>query len=266
MESDETASANKLETKRVLEAVSILTALSFPASALVHSLVFMTWNLDFAAIASAEDVVMGGFRLLWLMLLTWWIGSMMTVSYFLGSRGLKWWSWSTREWIRETATLLIPFGLLGTIVYAMHSGIYFKLSFSRQILPFAALVLTAYAAIMILTSIAPLSRALAPVLARRRTIFRWSLLASILILVNAMARSPTNLVVYNEDQLPIICQSRAGHRHLVWWTGSRSSVVQCAGRLFVVLYSERPLVLESVPLESRLGVPEFRDSVSGQSR
>lgn len=50
-------------TRLALQFASVLTAGSFLASALVYCLIFAIWGLDFTALANADDVVMGGIRL-----------------------------------------------------------------------------------------------------------------------------------------------------------------------------------------------------------
>jgi hypothetical protein len=46
------------------QALAVLTALSFLASAILQEVIFAWWGLDFAAIAFVEDVVLGGIRFL----------------------------------------------------------------------------------------------------------------------------------------------------------------------------------------------------------
>jgi hypothetical protein len=244
---DEAEATDQLDTKRLLEAVSIFTALSFPISALVHSIVFMTWGMDFTTIASAEDVIMGGFRLLWLMVIISWSWVMLFVAHFLDNTQhivSKSWKWKIASWIRAIASLSIALGGISLAVYMRYTGVAAELSLSRQILPFTAILITAYAVVIFFTTTLTISDAIIIIKQRRWMIAGLSLIISTLTMGYGMARAPTNWQIFNEEQLPEICQSRADHRHVLWWTGSRSSVIQCGSRIFVVLHSERSLIFE----------------------
>src|SRR5687768_12012262 len=62
--------AERSRIRFLVELLSILSATSFLLSVVAQQLIFMIWKVDFTAIASVEDVIMGGIRLLVLIVLT----------------------------------------------------------------------------------------------------------------------------------------------------------------------------------------------------
>ena len=101
----------KLLTQHVLLYFSAITGISFAASAIVYELVFATWGLDFTAIGTPSDVVMGGFRIITIFVLVFLIISGFTtiLSAFLNTKG----QFNNKNW-RRLVTAVIFFLILGS--------------------------------------------------------------------------------------------------------------------------------------------------------
>jgi hypothetical protein len=99
----------------VVESLSTASGLAFLASAIAHATAFqITWGLNYFAVASPTDVVMGAFNPLLLVLgpalLIFVIAAMVTIALNIGREG---WRSAFVGVVERTPSLFSPFRLLG---------------------------------------------------------------------------------------------------------------------------------------------------------
>jgi hypothetical protein len=222
--------------------LAILTGVSFILSALIQEAVFATWGLDFSAVASIEDVVMGGIRFLAILLLAFG---------FLGVQLV------TGSLVTTTPTPRpgsVAARLYYLLIYGITSSFLFFMVYVVGITPrlsrisfygfsILAMIFTNFSilAASSLTSSAPFLTGLKSVRIASSRLFQLLLITigGALLITLESYRSPYNFSIYNSSRQPITCEPRHT-RALIQWVGSRAMIARCPkGFVIVFLQEER---------------------------
>lgn len=217
----------------LLEWASLATALSFLVSALAYCLIFGIWGLDFTAVATVEDVVMGGIRLLSFAIPV----ALIVAFYCLAGCVIA----VRHSQIRETKIfrwVLVASGmvslLLTIVLYA--TGDWAELPLRQRSWFVAILVhLLSAGGLVILTSV-PRIRLIRPAATLLVSESRWltlafTALASIFVMVGVSLAQYEGMSIISGATLPSKCSSLPA---AIRWIGSRSIVVSCGEETFVV--------------------------------
>lgn len=200
--------------KLFVEFFSALTGASFVLSAALHTFLFALWGLDFTAIASVEDVVMGSVR----MLVTF---CTIGIAYAAGVLI----SFGPQRWLAFKILFVIGvFSLVISMVLSKHNLGVSVLSIATAILGAIVFILASK------VNGQKLSNSLAEVKAPRYSIIVTLLLTSLFTFMQIYS-GYRQVLIETEEFLPQKCHNAYVR---VLWIGSRSVVVRCAGRIHVV--------------------------------
>lgn len=245
--------AQELKPKRLSWALaewfSILTGLSFVLSATIQSIIFAAQNLDFTAIASAEDVVMGGLRLFTLALPSLLfilpaIGSMAILrAEDAGAR-----RWSVERYVRVIVTAPL---LLGVFIFVIGVSPSFSSpgAFIQEFALSNGILITSAAAMFLIflaTSDAAPSRIYDEFLHSLKSYLFLSMIAAIftVAILQSIIRPELGFAFVDQARLPLPCRATSsGTHHEIRWIGSRAMVLQCGETWFVITPQEDSALL-----------------------
>jgi hypothetical protein len=235
--------------RTIADAVAVLTGLSFILSALIQEAIFVFWGLDFTAVASFEDVILGGLRLLFFASLATAAGAI----YFLWQRVIF---EKTLEPKRHSSTYMVRIvvnSLVAVCVCLWMIIWTFFMETADLAIGLLVLVLTLYLysilSTIIVISTSPLSlRNTLEHVGRARPVNRidiaLSMLGGVLISVAYYYYVPyINLTISYAGNLPKDCRVPGFAPPPVLWMGTRAFVLKCRSRNVVVFPGEEPFSL-----------------------
>jgi hypothetical protein len=232
--------------RSVAEMLTVATTASFLVSALLQEAIFAFWGIDFTAVASLEDVALGGLRFLGIGILSW-IG---TISIYLIFSVFQHGNIGTVPTRLHTAirTILVAALSLSILVAA---GLYAKLlprpvSFATRTILFFGLMLY-YSICMTLINYFTSSKTFRNFFTIRResikeSSYRVLVLGIIAVMLSVdFYRSPyLTLDISVADDIPELCtRGRPPHRKVLW-IGTRAVVLRCAQGTYVYFPGEHP--------------------------
>jgi hypothetical protein len=225
------------------DALAVATGVSFVASALLQTAIFVFWGLDFTAIASVEDVVMGGIRFLAILVCS----VLLLYCLMLAFDSLRVLPPGTRpaRYVRGfnllLGVLLAPIGLdtMYTIDFFSHGASRFLV-----VVLLVVWIIVVVLATAILTSSYPIREA-----ARRLSEHKPAKRSS--IVVAGLGAFSYSLVAYTAsyasaehidlpDHISLTCREARQDKPTLLWMGSRAMVVDCGSRRNVVVTGESP--------------------------
>jgi hypothetical protein len=226
----------------VIELFSIATALSFVLSAMMLFTIFKVWNLDFFALASVTDVVMGGLFILALLLSSLFAGAAaMAMVVLLREKNAV-------AIAYVAMFVLIIIGAAITLILEKGWGIaWFSLyrRWSQTVLVAVSLGLGVWIALYRSSQVYPSLRSLfdeGSRAAQRLVVYLLSVVALVMFTLANTGFGGIYALRVPAQQAALGCES--GQSHLMW-VGERSMVIRC-GRHFRVLLADYGLNLEKV--------------------
>ena len=198
----------RVRLERAINVVAVMTAVSFPASAIIHTYTFFSWGLDFSSFGSLEDVVLGGFRLI----AHWLMWKAIFVSLALAAITLV----ITAIFIKIVADESMGNRLYYVMFAYACFVLYFVLSLNYHITfdTFRAALRSVGTVYWVVTFLLALS----------------------LSAVSGFGNYKLWRIVSVAD-LPLPCDQQ----HRIWWIGARSTILECGGRPYVLITADRPM-------------------------
>ena len=225
-------------------AFTVLTGISFVSSALIQEAVFWWWGLDFTAIASIEDVILGGIRFLSLAI----IGGLAALPFLIAIvAGF----YETKEPVRrkgktETARIVIR-TIFVTFIFIIIAIFFYLMNFhpefsskAREFGEIKVRILSMFFIGLSLLSVVLLTsnhsnRIYHAALEGKYFIIMLFSFSMALAGFNFYAtNSYPNISITPNDSLPATCQHRHGGFHSIKWIGSRAVVIACPERIYVI--------------------------------
>jgi len=227
---------------------SVLTGLSFLLSILIQSVIFASWGLDFTAIASVEDAIMGGLRLLMVFLAAALAASGGALAIAVAAAEKEGKVPRNSLVVRVGFAIgmaVIPNGLV--LLYPWDAYLreeLFSVGFLRFYLIACGIVCVAAGAIFWLTSRISMRNVFAQIRSRPRSFAALWAGVSCFYMLPGTLLGYTNLSLVNEESLPVQCQYGSGFSHRIWWIGSKSLIVSCDDtRVMVIIHSDNPIAI-----------------------
>jgi hypothetical protein len=231
--------------RRLAEIFSLLTGLSFVVSVLTQEAIFAFWGLDFTAIASIEDVIMGGLRLLLLAFLLFvFFGTVFTRVHIDRQVKCRPKRWSASWIVRITSTIVLGAATSSSIIYfsafypheMIHAGAF------RLFGLIAFIWLISSSAIWFMTG----SQSIIEVVTVARqgsTRILWAtFFGTIMISFQISAFTAYyNVEVTNVSVLPPRCSI-----HEILWIGTRAMVLRCGRASYVLLHGDKVVTLRII--------------------
>jgi len=228
------------------EAVTFLSSMSFLLSAMAHAAIFAYWGFDFLAIATVEDVLLGGIRILLL-------AAIMLFVALASSGALHIWmrhperAGSIHNWLRRSLVFLFIVALMALSIFTFVTGARVPTREST-ILSLAALSILSllFFVFAVLTSTKRLQDLIPPITNRLRYGVAFIALFSTAVIMASLATEHylNIFVVSGTGHLPPRCGS---NNDQILWLGSKAMIIRCQGRRHVVFYGDDPPVLGEKP-------------------
>jgi hypothetical protein len=232
--------------KQLVEIFSMLTGVAFLGSALIHVILFSLWGLDFMAVASVEDIITGGIRLLVTAMLAAPLSflfavalSTLAVDSRVSRRNAMWKFFMAARFVAVTAILLL-FAVSAKIIVIRYGIWVTNFGNFKVMIAHLTLLSVIIAAFLAVTSLFPIKQLIFKLLADKTKIGFLTTLYILLVVVSSyLPYSFANMKIQPLSSLPAICREH----HRVRWVGGRSVVVACKNRSYVIR-NEAPLILE----------------------
>jgi hypothetical protein len=238
---------SRANIRSAADLIAILTALSFVMSALLQEGLFALWGLDFTAIASIEDVILGGVRVL----------SFLLLGAFFATLLFVWDSVMTDEEVIPSDKVsklvrdLLMFALLGFLIFAAYfisgpawsSGPVTVAVCVVGMIAFFVIVSIALACTLsplpLGETVHRLRRVKAPRM--RFPVIIWAMYGMIVSIIPFV--SPYTRLGVRGEAIPTQCGDPKDPHFNVKWIGSRAIVLKCGGSHVVVFPGEQPYTL-----------------------
>ncbi|HYI64358.1 MAG TPA: hypothetical protein VEW71_05680 [Allosphingosinicella sp.] len=219
-----------------VELFSVATGISFLVSAILHMAVFAAWGLDFTAVASVEDVIMGGIRLLVIAAIAALLfGFLGFVRHLLQAELLS--KPASGRWRRRLFMGLAM--LFVVVVYAAPLGAPRLGTISIIWVAGALAYVVGLLAILIYTSPISIREAIALGPGPVRALLAQSGLVAAVLTLYLLYGGYANLAIEPTSLLTAPCQ----REHRVLWIGSRGIIVTCPTGVYAVIRNDVPLLL-----------------------
>ena len=236
--------------KLFIEMFSVVTGLSFLLSALLHSLIFYFWGLDFISFATFEDVALGGIRLLFAgaAMATIVSGSFVLTTIQRHER-------LNKDPDRSLRRVPLVAALVWIVVVVAKAGWESRgqpFSMATMNAAFESMWLFMFAAglLFLIVSLgayrlgnpALFRQAMAEVAARRSFNLTAAAAATFVLVVVMFAAGRYYSNIRIADGVPIPAQCAAAEDYTIRWIGSKAIVLECRSHLAVLLYGEDRVV------------------------
>lgn len=229
------------KVRPVLEAIGAFAAVSFLLSVVIQMIMFGLWSLDFTAIASLDDAILGGVRVgvqLIVLSITTPLTLLVPLAHYKKSHLPN-----TRA-LNGSKYIVICVALFGLMI-----GIFILLYKSwlqdETLLTFSGPIA---AATLVVTAHFPVRKGLLAAAAAEYRSKKGRVIVITLVVALGLVSLTyyfgyRNLILVNEQEAIPPCASEKGSRR-VRWVGSHAAVVDCGKRRFVVMDSEHRLIFE----------------------
>jgi hypothetical protein len=232
-----------------VELFAVGSGASFVISALLQGAILLWSGVDFFAVASIEDVVLGGMRLLALFIVSVAVcAPFLSVPYAITAESAA--PASRITWrIRITIVGIITTIWIAALAYlsVYYASDILLQGFGRFAILSAALATWPITLCFLCTSKADWRSIAGAIVARWRRLLIVSSAFAIMLSVPVAFSAYSNVVIASRSALPSQCILDAGGSQTVVWIGSRAMVLECRWGTVAILNADQPVILQVGP-------------------